>query len=88
MTAPAHNTAAFEQCSLRAFPTVMEMSKSFGTYVVDRAVAAIASHGRFDVAVSGGSVVEVRPRPLLPFARRDSLQAPVRWGHMKESQPL
>ena len=51
---------AFERCSVRPFPTVVELATSLGAFVVERANASIASHGRFMLAVSGGSVLEVR----------------------------
>ncbi len=66
---------AFEQCSLRPFPTVVELSTSLGAFVVEKATAAIAERGRFMFAVSGGSVVEVRVRGLV-FAT-DSPPSPV-----------
>jgi hypothetical protein len=53
------HAVSFEQCSLRVFPTVLELSKSLGGDVLEKATAAIAERGRFNVAISGGSVVEV-----------------------------
>ena len=55
-----HREMSFEQCTLRPFPTVVELSTSLGAFVVEKATAAIAERGRFVLAVSGGSVVEVR----------------------------
>ena len=51
---------AFEQCSVRVFPTVLELAASLGGYTLELANAAIDSRGRFNIAISGGSVVEVR----------------------------
>ena len=51
---------SFEQCSLRVFPTVLELAKSLGGYVLEKATAALDARGRFDIAISGGSVTEVR----------------------------
>jgi hypothetical protein len=62
MAAAGAGSAGFQKSSLRAFPTVMELSKSLGGYVLEHARAAIAARGRFMIAVSGGSAIEVRGR--------------------------
>lgn len=51
---------AYEAASLRSFVTVMEMAKSLGEYLAEASAAAIAERGKFTIAISGGSVLEVR----------------------------
>jgi Glucosamine-6-phosphate isomerases/6-phosphogluconolactonase len=49
----------YEAALLRSFVTVMELSHSLGEYVSELAAAAIAARGEFNVAISGGSALEV-----------------------------
>ncbi len=50
----------YEHASLRAFATVIELSRSLGEYVAEHAAAAIDARGRFVIGISGGSALEVR----------------------------
>jgi hypothetical protein len=55
---PAPGT--YEAALLRSFVTVLELSHSLGEYVSELANAAIAARGEFNLAISGGSALEVR----------------------------
>ena len=59
-TYPSAHMSSFEKAALRVHATVMEMSYSLGERVVEAASAAIEARGRFSIAVSGGSLIEVR----------------------------